>query len=57
MEEMTKQGYQKFISLTNNPRLQKLYLSLGFKKESLPRYRARQEQSPGVAMFIKQMDT
>jgi amino-acid N-acetyltransferase len=57
MEEMTKQGYQKFISLTNNPRLQKLYLSLGFKKESFPRYRVRQEQSPGVAMFIKQMDT
>jgi amino-acid N-acetyltransferase len=57
IEEMTKQGYQKFISLTNNPHLQRLYFNLGFEKESLPRYRSRQEQSPGVDMFIKQMDT
>jgi hypothetical protein len=52
---MTRKGYRRFISFTNNPQLQKLYRGLGFKRQKTVLYRTRQEQSPGVAMFIKEM--
>jgi len=53
IERMTHKGYSRFISLTNNPRLQQLYRSLGFVKTREPLYQKRQEASPGVAMFLK----
>ena len=53
MALMTSQGYTRFISLTNNPYLEKLYTQLGFVQESRPEYRQRQSQSPGVKMFFK----
>lgn len=53
MALMMSQGYTRFISLTNNPRLEALYNQLGFVQESRPEYRQRQEQSPHVKMFCK----
>lgn len=50
---MQSQGYTRFISLTNNPRLEALYTQLGFVQESRPEYRARQTRSPGVKMFFR----
>jgi len=55
MEEMAKKGYSKFISMTNNPKLEKLYLTLGFTEQNLSRYQARQEKSPGTKMFLKEL--
>jgi amino-acid N-acetyltransferase len=51
---MLSQGYNRFISLTNNPHLEALYLQLGFIKESHSAYRLRQQQSPNVKMFFKE---
>ena len=53
MALMKTQGYTRFISLTNNPRLEALYRQLGFVQESRSEYRWRQEQSPDVKMFCK----
>ncbi len=53
MALMKSQGYTRFISLTNNPRLEALYSQLGFVQESRPEYRLRQAQSPDVKMFCK----
>ncbi len=53
MALMKSQGYTRFISLTNNPRLEALYNQLGFVQESRPEYRQRQDQSPDVKMFCK----
>ena len=55
MAEMEKEGYKRFISLTNNPRLQKLYRNLGFEKKTLPQYQSRRDASAGVALFFKQI--
>jgi amino-acid N-acetyltransferase len=55
VRRMTRQGYTRFISFTNNPRLQKLYSSLGFVKQDGALYKNRQKQSPGVAMFMKEI--
>jgi len=51
METMRKEGFAKFISLTNNPRLKKLYKAIGFKLCIDAAYRRRQAESPDVAMF------
>lgn len=51
METMHKEGYTKFISLTNNPRLKKLYKAIGFTECRNPAYSRRQEQSPDVPMY------
>lgn len=53
MALMRSQGFTRFISLTNNPRLEALYLQLGFVQESRPEYRERQALSPGVKMFFR----
>ena len=55
IERMIRKGYNRFISFTNNPRLQRLYRSLGFAKTKEPLYKERQEASPGVAMFLKEL--
>lgn len=49
---MREQGYTRFISLTNNPRLEALYSRIGFVQESRPEYRERQALSPDVKMFF-----
>jgi len=54
VDRMTRKGYKRFISFTNNPLLQKLYHGLGFEKRKTTQYQTRQEQSPGVAMFVKE---
>jgi N-acetylglutamate synthase-like GNAT family acetyltransferase len=53
MDWMRKSGYRRFISLTNNPTLKRLYAMMGFQPCRLPAYRARQAASPGVSMFYK----
>ena len=50
---MQAQGYSRFLSLTNNPRLEALYIQLGFVQECRPEYQDRQARSPGVKMFCK----
>ena len=52
-DEAKHAGYQRIISLTNNPRLHSLYKQLGFKQGDLPEYSARRASSPGVALFYK----
>ena len=51
--EARKRGYKRIISLTKNPRLQTLYLSLGFVRQTPLKYAERQAQSPDVPMFVK----
>ena len=53
MHAMIHLGYRRFLSLTNNPRLEKIYRKLGFERKDEPAYRERQKQSPGVTMYIK----
>ena len=53
MALMKRHGYTRFISLTNNPRLEALYLRMGFVQEGRSEYLWRQEQSPDVKMFCK----
>ena len=56
MALMKSQGYTRFISLTNNPRLEALYTQHGFVQQSCPEYRERQAQSPDVKMFFRKVD-
>ncbi len=53
IEKMAAQGYSRFISLTRNPRLQALFLQLGFIEKSPLEYSRRQSESPDVQMFFK----
>lgn len=53
MQEMILEGYDHFISLTNNPKLKKLYKQLGFIQQTPSEYRVRQKHSAGVQMFVK----
>jgi amino-acid N-acetyltransferase len=55
MDILRKQGFTRFISLTNNPNLKKLYQTMGFEPCNRPEYLDRQVISPGVAMFFKQI--
>jgi len=55
LEELQKSGVTRFISLSNNPNLKKLYETLGFKRCHLPEYRERQAASPGVAMYFMEI--
>jgi N-acetylglutamate synthase-like GNAT family acetyltransferase len=51
MENAKQQGFTRFISLTNNPALKKLYEKLGFVQCTQSQYPVRQAQSPGVQMY------
>ena len=51
---MRERGIDRFISLSNNPQLETLYLTLEFAKKTLPEYEWRQAQSPNVMMFFKE---
>ncbi len=52
---MIHQGYRRFLSLTNNPRLEKIYRKLGFERKDEKAYSERQKQSPGVNMYVKEI--
>jgi amino-acid N-acetyltransferase len=52
---MLAEGYNRFISLTRNPRLQDLFRQLGFVEGSRSEYLQRQNESPGVTMFFKEV--
>lgn len=52
---MQESGYCRFISLTNNPRLEVLFLKLGFSKGTRSEYVQRQSLSPDVTMFYKKV--
>ena len=55
VETMSAQGYHHFISLTKNPRLAALFMQLDFIQESPSRYNARQQISPDVPMFHREL--
>lgn len=57
METMRREGYTRFISLTNNPKLTHLYKMLGFEPCRRREYQARQAASPDVSMFFKEYPT
>lgn len=51
IDALRRKGVTRFISLTNSPKLKKLYLAMGFEPCRRPEYRPRQAASPGVAMY------
>ena len=55
LKQMAQQKVARIISLSNNPKLARLYDAFGFTPCTDARYRARQQQSPGVQMFIKKI--
>jgi amino-acid N-acetyltransferase len=55
IDKMAVEGYRCFISLTSNPQLGRLYKRMGFSRGLFPRYAARQDQSPGVTMYVKEI--
>jgi len=55
MHTMIHEGYRRFVSLTNNPKLEKLYRRLGFERKDDKAYHERRKQSPGVNMYIKEL--
>lgn len=52
IQEARRRGYRKIISLTKNPRLQSLYIKLGFLRQSPDRLTKRQARSKGTPMYI-----
>ncbi len=54
MESMRREGYSRFISLTNNTKLKRLYETMGFEPCNRLEYQTRQAASPGVAMYYKE---
>jgi len=54
IKTMRERGASRFISLSNNPQLETLYLTLEFAKKTLPEYQWRQAISPNVMMFFKE---
>ena len=53
IDEARRRGYARIISLTRNPRLRALYLSMGFLPCSPPEFADRQAMSPGTPMYLK----
>jgi len=51
--ETKSMGFNRIISLTNNPRLHSLYTQLGYSHGNLVEYAERRASSPEVAMFYK----
>jgi N-acetylglutamate synthase-like GNAT family acetyltransferase len=56
IDAMRQQGFTRFISLTNNPTLKRLYLTMGFASAARPEYQRRQRESPGVTLFFKSIE-
>ena len=55
IETFAREGYRRFISLTNNPNLIRLYDEMGFQPCHRPEYQPRQALSPGVGMFYLEL--
>lgn len=55
IEESKKNGITRFISLTNNPNLKRLYQTLGFERCQREEFSDRQAASPGVALFLLEL--
>lgn len=53
IQEARRRGYTTVISLTRNPRLQRLYRDLGFVRRTPARCAERQALSPDTPMFVK----
>ena len=56
IQTVQARGCTRVISLTNNPDLIKLYEKMGFVHYASDQYQDRQAQSPGVAMYYKEVD-
>jgi amino-acid N-acetyltransferase len=55
MQTMQQQGFRRFISLTNNPKLKGLFLALGFSEPDPDLFAERRNASPGVSLFLKEV--
>ncbi|NNG02273.1 MAG: GNAT family N-acetyltransferase [Desulfobacteraceae bacterium] len=56
LEEMKNQGYSTVISVTNNPKLISLYLSMAFEKCCPATLSKRLSRSPGKELFVKRLN-
>ena len=56
LENAAREGHKRVISLTNNPRLARLYKGLSFTEAGSDDYPSRQNRSPGVQMYISPLD-
>jgi len=56
INEMKNYCVKQIVSLTNNPKLQSIFLSLGFKQKCPKELCQRQERSPNIKMFIKNIN-
>ncbi|MBU0969042.1 MAG: GNAT family N-acetyltransferase, partial [Proteobacteria bacterium] len=52
LNQMKADGFSQVVSLTANQKLGRMYLDLGFRNESPPSMKFRQDQSPGVGMYL-----
>jgi len=52
VELAKKEGYQRIVSLTRNPRLKSIYCSVGFEEKTPEDLQHRKSKSPDVPMFI-----
>jgi len=52
VEMVKKEGYRRVISLTKNPKLKNIYLSVGFEEKAPDDLRDRWAESPGIPMFV-----
>ena len=55
IQTMQQQGQRRFISMTNNPKLERLFLELGFSEPDPALFAERRAASPGVALFLKEI--
>ncbi len=52
VELAKKEGYQRVVSLTRNPKLKTIYCSVGFKEKTPEDLQYRKSKSPNVPMFV-----
>ncbi len=52
LNQMKTDGFSRVVSLTSNQKLGRMYLDLGFRNESPLSMKSRQDQSPGVGMYL-----
>lgn len=52
VELVKKEGYRRVVSLTKNPKLKKIYCSVGFEEKIPVDLQHRKSKSPNVPMFV-----
>ncbi len=57
LDQMKADGFSRVVSLTNNQKLGRMYLDLGFRYESPLSLKSRQNQSPGVGMYLIDLES